>query len=134
MNVLARCKGPARIVLITDAMRAAGLPEGDYELGGQPVTVRGGQCRLADGTLAGSVLTLDRALVNLMHATGWSLADAWPTTSRTPVTSIGVADQLGSVRPGYLADLVLLDEAYEVVATIVGGQIAYLRDPARLDS
>ncbi len=132
MAVLARCKGAARTVLITDAMRAAGLAEGDYELGGQPVTVRDGQCRLADGTLAGSVLTMDRALVNFMAATGWSLAQAWPTTSRTPAASIGLSDQLGSIQPGYLADLVLLDENYVVVATIVGGQIAYLRDPQRL--
>jgi N-acetylglucosamine-6-phosphate deacetylase len=96
------------------------------------VTVRDGQCRLADGTLAGSVLTMDRALVNLMAATGWSLAQAWPTTSRTPAASIGLSDQLGSIQPGYLADLVLLDEDLVVVATIVGGQIAYLRDPERL--
>ncbi len=132
MAVLARCKGATRTLLITDAMRAAGLAEGDYELGGQPVTVRDGQCRLADGTLAGSVLTMDRALVNLMAATGWSLARAWPTTSRTPAASIGLSDQLGSIQPGYLADLVLLDEDHVVVATIVGGQIAYLRDPERL--
>jgi N-acetylglucosamine-6-phosphate deacetylase len=132
MNVLARCKGPTRTVLITDAMRAAGLPEGDYELGGQPVSVRDGQCRLADGTLAGSVLTMDRALVNFMAAAGWSLAQAWPATSRTPATSIGLHDRLGAIRPGYLADLVLLNQELGVEATIVAGQIAYLRDPARL--
>ena len=132
MALLARCKGAARTVLITDAMRAAGLAAGDYELGGQPVTVRDGRCCLADGTLAGSVLTMDRALANFMAATDWSLAQAWPTTSRTPAASIGLSDQLGSIQPGYLADLVLLDEDHVVVATIVGGQIAYLRDPQRL--
>ena len=125
MAVLARCKGAARTVLITDAIRAAGLAEGDYELGGQPVTVRDGQCRLADGTLAGSVLTMDRALVNLMAATGWSLAQAWPASSRTAATALGLDNELGSIAPGYLADLVVLDPTLQVQTTIVGGEIVW---------
>ena len=131
MAVLARCKGPERIVLITDAMRAAGLPPGEYDLGGQTVTVRDGQCRLAGGTLAGSVLTMERALANFMAASGWSLAQAWPTSSRTPAASLGLAHELGSIRPGYLADLVLLDQALEVAATIVNGEVVYRRDGAQ---
>ncbi|MEZ4729640.1 MAG: N-acetylglucosamine-6-phosphate deacetylase [Caldilineaceae bacterium] len=131
MNVLARCKGVERILLITDAMRAAGLPEGEYELGGQPVTVTDGSCRLVDGTLAGSILTMERALANFMAATGLTLADAWPVTSRTPAQSLGLAHQVGALAPGYQADLVLLDAQFQVVATVVEGQVVYLREPAR---
>lgn len=134
MNILMRCKGVARTVLITDAMRAAGLPEGEYELGGQPVTVSAGSCRLADGTLAGSILTMECALANFMAATGLSLADAWPVSSRTPAQSLGLAHQVGALAPGYQADVVLLDAELQVVATIVGGQVVYLREPARLQN
>ncbi|MBX3014309.1 MAG: N-acetylglucosamine-6-phosphate deacetylase [Caldilineaceae bacterium] len=132
MKVLARCKGVAHTVLITDAMRAAGLPAGEYDLGGQPVTVRDGSCRLADGTLAGSILTMEQALANFMAATGLSLAEAWPASSRTPARTLGLAHQLGALAPGYQADLVLLDDALQVVATVVGGQLVYLRDRARV--
>lgn len=132
MNVLARCKGVERTVLITDAMRAAGLPEGEYELGGQPVTVSEGSCRLVDGTLAGSILTMERALANFMAATGLPLAAAWPATSRTPAQSLGLGQRYGALTPGYQADLVVLDVGLQVVATVVGGQVVYLREPARL--
>ncbi|MCE7983575.1 MAG: N-acetylglucosamine-6-phosphate deacetylase [Caldilinea sp. CFX5] len=132
MNVLARCKGVDRTVLITDAMRAAGLPEGEYELGGQPVTVSDGSCRLADGTLAGSILTMERALINFMAATGLPLAAAWPATSRIPAQSLGLGQRYGALRPGYQADLVLLDAGLQVAATVVGGQIVYLQEPSRL--
>ena len=127
MAVLARCKGPDRLLLITDAIRATGLPEGEYELGGQPVFVNGGECRLVDGTLAGSILTMDAALRHFLAATGWPLEKAWPVTSRTPATALGIADEYGSLVPGYRADLVVLDGALEVVATIVGARLVYLR-------
>lgn len=132
MRLLARCKGVERTVLITDAMRAAGLPDGEYELGGQAVTVRAGACRLADGTLAGSILTMERALANFMAATDLPLATAWPVTSRTPAQSLGLGHEFGALAPGYHGDVVLLDAALTVVATVVGGAVVYLRDPARL--
>lgn len=132
MKVLARCKGVERTILITDAMRAAGLPAGAYTLGGQVVTVEGGSCRLADGTLAGSLLTMEQALSNFMAASGLSLADAWPTTSRTPAHALGLAHQLGTLAPGYQADLVLLDNQLQVVATVVAGKVVYLREVERM--
>ena len=132
MALLARGKGVERTVLITDAMRAAGLPDGNYELGGQEVTVQNGACRLADGTLAGSILTMDQALVNFLAATGLGLASAWPVTSRTPAHALGLAHEFGSLALGYHGDLVLLDADLAVVATVVGGQVVYLRDGARL--
>ncbi len=132
MKILARCKGVGRTILITDAMRAAGLAPGQYDLGGQMVTVKDGQCRLADGTLAGSVLTMDRALLNFMAAAELPLAAAWPVTSRTPAQSIGLTHEVGSITAGHRADLVLLDADLGVVATIAGGKVVYLRDPERL--
>lgn len=132
MKILARCKGPARTILITDAIRASGLPAGQYDLGGQTVTVKEGQCRLGDGTLAGSIVTMDRAFAHFMAASDWPLARAWPVTSRTPATALGLAQEFGAVAPGYWADLVLLDGAVNVVATLVGGRLAYLRDAERL--
>lgn len=133
MKILSRCKGADRTILITDAMRAAGLDEGNYTLGGQKVTVTEGACRLEDGTLAGSILTMDQALRNFMAATGLSLDQAWAATSRNAARSLGLDDRLGSIGEGYWADIVLLDERYEVVATIVGGEVAYLRDSERLN-
>ncbi len=128
MNILARCKGSGRTILITDAMRATGLPDGEYDLGGQPVTVADGQCRLVDGTLAGSVLTMEKALVNLLGASGWSLGDAWPATSRTAAESLGIAHEYGAIRPGYRADLTILNDDLAVDATIVAGQFVYSTD------
>jgi N-acetylglucosamine-6-phosphate deacetylase len=133
MKILARCKGVERTVLITDAMRATGLGPGTYDLGGQMVTVKDGECRLADGTLAGSLLTMERALANFMAATGLSLAEAWPATSRTPARALGLAHELGAILPGYHADLVLLDAQLQVVATVVGGEVVYLREQGRVE-
>lgn len=140
MKILARCKGAARTILITDAMRAVGLPPGSYDLGGQAVTVtagvdnRPGECRLADGTLAGSVLTLERGLANFIAASGLTLAEAWPATSLSAATSLGLVGSRGKLEEGYLADLTLLDDAGEVVATVVQGRVVYLRDAERLDA
>ena len=132
MNILARCKGVDKTILITDAMRASGLGEGEYDLGGQTVTVGDGLCRLADGTLAGSVLTMERGLANFAAAAGLPLAKAWPASSRSAATSLGLSHEIGSIAPGYRADLVVVDAELEVVATIVDGNIVYLRDEARL--
>lgn len=123
MQVLARCKGIDRTILITDAMRAAGLSPGEYDLGGQTVTVADGACRLADGTLAGSILTMDQALKNFIAATGLSLAAAWPVTSRTPAASLGLGHELGMIAGNFLGDLILLDDNLTVVTTVVAGSI-----------
>lgn len=132
MQVLARCKGLARTILITDAMRAAGLPPGDYELGGQPVHVQNNECRLPDGTLAGSVLTLERGVAHFAAATGLSTAHAWQAGAATPAAALGVSAQRGDLTPGKRADLVLLDGSDEVMATVIGGRVVYLREAERL--
>ncbi|MFZ5924804.1 MAG: N-acetylglucosamine-6-phosphate deacetylase [Bacillota bacterium] len=124
-RILYRCKGRDKLALITDATMAAGMPEGEYELGGQRVTYRDGAVRLPDGTLAGSALTLDKAVRMAVEALGVSLADAITMASATPARVIGVYDRKGSIEAGKDADLVLIDESVVVRATIVGGVIVY---------
>ena len=89
VKLLIRCKGRERAVAITDAMEAAGLPEGVYTLGGQAVYVKEGAARLADGTLAGSILTMPKALYNLIHRYGTDPVDACAMCTSTPARSIG---------------------------------------------
>ena len=99
VRLLARCKGPERAVAITDAMEAAGLPDGEYALGGQKVYVKNGEARLADGTLAGSVLTMPKALENLIHLFGIRPEDACAMCTCTPADSIG-EKLAGRIVPG----------------------------------
>lgn len=89
VRLLWRAKGADKAVAVTDAMEAAGLAEGEYRLGRQPVTVRDGQARLPDGTLAGSVLTMKQALWNLIHRFGVAPADAVGMCTATPAESVG---------------------------------------------
>jgi N-acetylglucosamine-6-phosphate deacetylase len=125
MRLLLQAKGPGGVVLITDAVRATGLPDGAYQVGDQPAIHMDGAIRLADGTLAGSVLTLDRALHNLQAATGRPLAELWATTSRNAARAIGVDGSKGSLEVGKDADLVLLDPDLRVVATVAEGVLVH---------
>jgi N-acetylglucosamine-6-phosphate deacetylase len=125
MRLLLQAKGADGVVLVTDAVRATGLPDGAYQVGDQPAIHMGGAIRLADGTLAGSVLTLDRALHNLQSATGRPLAELWAATSRNAARAIGVDDTKGSLEPGKDADLVLLDPELRVVATVAEGVLVH---------
>ena len=127
MDVLVRARGVAGVVLVSDAVRPAGLPEGEYRLDDRKIEVRDGAVRLPDGTLAGSVLTLDRALRTLAGATGREPATLWPATSANAAHSAGVADRKGRLEAGMDADLVLLDVDGTVQMTIVEGEIAYAR-------
>jgi N-acetylglucosamine-6-phosphate deacetylase len=125
MRLLVQAKGAEGVVLVSDAVRATGLPDGAYSVGDQPAFSMDGAIRLADGTLAGSVLTLDRALHNLQAATGRPLAELWPAASRNAAAAIGVDDAKGSLEPGKDADLVLLDPALRVVVTVAEGAIVH---------
>ena len=99
-----------------------------YELGGLEVTVKDGAARLASGSLAGSTLTLDRAVRNVMEATGLSLVEVLTMATITAAHSIGEAERKGSLEPGKDADIILLDEAHKVKMTIVGGTVVYRAD------
>ncbi len=126
-RLLLNVKGLDRVVLITDAMRACLLADGQYDLGGQPVQVRDGQARLDDGRLAGSVLTLNRALRNFARNTGIPFWQAVRLGSLNPANCLGL-EHKGRIAAGQDADLVLLDEAFEVLRTFVAGQPVYRAD------
>jgi len=125
IKLLVRAKGVERTVLMTDAIRAAGMPDGTYELGGQRVTVKEGVARIATGSLAGSTLTMDRAVRNAMTAADLPLAEALRMASHNPARVIGMEGEKGSLEPGKDADIILLDDELRVVLTMVGGQVVY---------
>jgi N-acetylglucosamine-6-phosphate deacetylase len=118
-------KGPARLNLVTDAMAALGMPPGSYRLGDLDVSVDATTARLADGRLAGSVLSLDRALRVLVEAAGCSPAQAVATVTSTPAEVLGEAGAHGRVAPGCAADLVLLTPDLQVRATIAAGEVVF---------
>lgn len=126
-----RVKGGRGFTLVTDAMAALGMPPGRSRLGDFDVIVDEISARLPDGTLAGSILTEDAALRNLLRFTGCSLAEGLAALTQTPAALLGLADR-GQIAAGLRADLVLLDEGLEVMATLVGGELVYNRniDPA----
>lgn len=126
VKLLVRAKGVERLILISDSIRAAGLGDGTYDLGGQPVVVRDGVTRRAyDGGLAGSTLTLDAALRNVMAFAGLTLAQALPMATRVPAAALGLASRKGVIAPGADADLVVLDPDLQVRLTLVGGRVVY---------
>ncbi|HEX6968726.1 MAG TPA: N-acetylglucosamine-6-phosphate deacetylase [Micromonosporaceae bacterium] len=113
--------GADRAALITDAMAAAGMPDGEYELGGLAVAVVDGVARLTrDGTIAGSTLTMDAALRRAVGA-GLSIVDACRMAATTPARTIGLGDRLGALVPGLRADLVVLDEDLRVLRVMRAG-------------
>jgi N-acetylglucosamine-6-phosphate deacetylase len=121
-------KGSAGLNLVSDAMAALGMPPGRYVLNDFEVFVTATEARLADGTLAGSILPLDEALRNLINFTGCSLGEALATVTTTPAALLGLSNQRGRIAPGLIADLVLLSPALEVVATITAGQMSYRKE------
>lgn len=125
MQILFACKGIDHLILITDAVRAAGLPEGEYQIDKRTVLVKDGAVRLPDGTLAGSTLTMDRALYNFMQAVGQPLDTSWQISSLNAARAIHIADRKGSLEAGKDADLVLVDDRINVHLTIVEGRIVY---------
>ncbi len=116
-----RVLGP-RLLLVTDAMAAAWYGEGTFDLGSTVVTVDGGKAVTAEGVLAGSVLTMDEAVRNLSTVTGCSIPAAASHATSTPARLIG-ASRRQTLRPGSVGDVVLLDEAGYVAATVVAGEV-----------
>jgi N-acetylglucosamine-6-phosphate deacetylase len=117
-----RAKGPQRAILVTDAMSAAGMPDGEYQLGGFAVQVADGRA-MANGVLAGSVLTLDRALANFLAFTGATVEQGLRLLTANPAAMTGLASQAGSLAVGQPASLVAVDAAGRLAASIIGGKV-----------
>ena len=132
MQVLWACKGAHGIILVTDAVRGAGLPQGTrYMQDGREVIVKNA-AYLPDGTLAGSTLLFDEGLRRFMEATNTNLWQVWPITSRNAARAIGVGHRKGSLEVGKDADLVLLSPELSVEMTIVEGRIVYQHPHAQI--
>jgi N-acetylglucosamine-6-phosphate deacetylase len=111
-----------RAILVTDAMRACGMPDGEYKLHEYDVTVADGAARLADGRLAGSVLTMIAALQNMVELAGVPLEQALPFATTHPARLLGLGKRKGKIVPGFDADLILVNRRFEIVRTWVGGR------------
>jgi N-acetylglucosamine-6-phosphate deacetylase len=123
MRLLFRAKGVSGTRLVTDAMSAAGMPDGEYRLGGRPVSVAGGRAVLAGGgSIAGSTLTMERAVQNAVRLLGASVQDAILMASTNSARLLGLGGRKGEISSGSDADLVVLDESLQVQATMVAGQ------------
>jgi N-acetylglucosamine-6-phosphate deacetylase len=118
-------KGVDGILLMTDSMAATGCGDGEFLLGPMTVLVKDGEARLASGSLAGSTLTMDRALTNLARWTDVGLGGAWQMASLNPARQLGIDHRVGRIAPGYDADLTALDADGSVVLTMVRGQLVY---------
>jgi N-acetylglucosamine-6-phosphate deacetylase len=122
VELFLKAKGHDRAVLITDAISATGMPEGRYRLGTFEVEVKDGRC-LVDGKLAGSVLTMDRAVRNVMQFAHWDLQQALRLATLNPARVAGLANR-GKLEAGADADFVVLSPSGEVRSTIIGGEVA----------
>ncbi|PHO06131.1 N-acetylglucosamine-6-phosphate deacetylase, partial [Thermoanaerobacterium thermosaccharolyticum] len=125
IRTVLKLKGKGNTNLITDAMMAANLSDGVYQLGGQDVYVKDGAARLKSGVLAGSTLTLDKAVKNILTNTDLSLYESVALASYNSAKVIGVHDRKGLIREGYDADIVIFDDDIDIKKTIVGGKIVY---------
>lgn len=122
LKLFLAAKGAEKSVLITDAMAATGMPNGHYHLGSLEVEVKDGKCTAGEGTLAGSVLTLDKAVRNVMKYAGWELVKAVPLASANPAAVVGIRNK-GVLETGCDADIVALDTMGNVRQTILAGKV-----------
>ena len=125
MKLLLRAKGPDKIVLVTDTVRAMGLPEGRYQLGGLDINVSQGAARLTTGELAGSTLSMAMAVKNATQMLGVSLPQAIQMASYNPAHTVGMGHRKGSLTVGKDGDLAIFDQDLNALATIVAGKMVY---------
>ena len=114
-----------KLCLITDCTRAGGMPDGEYTLGKQTFTLKGIQCLLPDGTIAGSVLRLNQAVYNLLQNTDLTIFEAVNAASLNPAKVLGLDDEVGSIRRGRRADFAIATDTMRICTTIIGGRIVY---------
>lgn len=125
VNLAIKVKGSDNVILITDAMCAKGLQDGEYALGCQKVFVKGREARLSDGTLAGSVLFMSEAIRNVMNFTGLPIEEMIKFAATNPAKQLGIFERKGSISRGKDADITVLDNDFNVLLTICRGEIAY---------
>jgi len=121
VKLFLQAKGPERAVLITDAISATGMPDGRYQLGPIQVDVKDGKATAGD-SLAGSVLTMDRAVRNVTRFSNWTLSQAVRAATLNPAQAVGLSAKFGRLAVGAAANLVVLSSTGEVLKTIVGGR------------
>ncbi|GAA0485144.1 N-acetylglucosamine-6-phosphate deacetylase [Salinibacillus aidingensis] len=125
LQLIYRNVGSDRLILITDAMRAKGLPDGDYELGGQPVIVSNGKAVLENGTLAGSILKMRDAAKRMLEINDADIRDIIKMTAVNPAKQVDVYDRKGSISKGKDADILLIDDDLNIQYSLCRGTIAY---------
>lgn len=123
-DILWKLKG-RKLCFITDCLPAGGLPEGEYTLGGQKIIYRGIVCRLEDGTVAGSILHLNKGVWNAYENSSIPLWECVNCASLNPATTLGIADKKGSLEVGKDADIIITDGEFNVNKTIIGGELKY---------
>ncbi len=123
-SIIAKVKGD-KTVLITDCTRAGGMPDGEYDLGGQSIFLKGIECRLADGTIAGSVLKLNDAVKNVIDHTDIPVYEVFKMASLNPARAIGCGDRLGSLEKGKDASIIIADENINILMTVKKGKTVY---------
>ncbi|MEY3091197.1 MAG: N-acetylglucosamine-6-phosphate deacetylase, partial [Pseudomonadota bacterium] len=114
-----------KLILVTDAMRAGCMQCGTYDLGGRRVEVQEGKALLEDGTLAGSVLKMNEALLNMKEHTTMTLGEVINSVTKIPAQKLGIPK--GDLKEGYDADLVMFDEKFSIIMTIIDGEVKYQR-------
>jgi N-acetylglucosamine-6-phosphate deacetylase len=125
IKLLIKNKPHDKFILITDAMRAKHLSDGESELGGQKVIVKNGEARLVDGTLAGSILKMNDAIKNLVLKCDVKFTDAIDFATINPATALGVNNEIGTIEQGKKANFCVLDGQFNVHLTVRDGEVIY---------
>ena len=125
IKVLYKAKGKEKLIAITDGIEAKHLPDGEYQLGGQPVYVKNGEARLIDGTLAGSTLLMNKGLKNIKEVLELSLEDTINFATKNPALNLGIYDSKGSIKEGKDADFTVIDKDFNVYMTVCEGNVVF---------
>ena len=125
LRLALQCKGPEKLMLVTDAMPPVGSGQNMFSMMGKTISVLDGVCRDPDGTLAGTALDMASAVRNIIKVTGCSLEDACSMASATPATFLGLHDEMGTIEAGQRADLVIADREIKVCETLIGGKTVF---------